>query len=152
MLSDAALALKKDFFRYTELVMSMLDNASATQLSGDDDEEHDEFVWELREAILEVSSAVFISYREAKEQDRIFQCVSPIVSHSLNWNNEMGFTTEVRNKTVGVWGDIVEAYGAKIAPLFRQNRQVKDLISHCEVSDDEDLRATALWFTQLLAK
>lgn len=152
MLSDAALALKKDFFRYTELVMSMLDNASATQLSGDDDEEHDEFVWELREAILEVSSAVFISYREAKEQDRIFQCVSPIVSHSLNWNNEMGFTTEVRNKTVGVWGDIVEAYGAKIAPLFRQNQQVKDLISHCEVSDDEDLRATALWFTRLLAK
>lgn len=151
LFSDVVLALKKDFHRYSDSVMNMLANASGTELSPDaEDEEHDEFVWELREKIVEVYAAIFIAFREDGVQDMIFQHVNNIVGFSLTWSMHPGRTDDVLKHSVALLGDLVEAYGTKISQQFVQHDGVKNLIQTAQSSQSEELRQYAKWTSDII--
>ncbi len=146
LFSDVVLALKKDFHRYSDSVMTMLDNASRTELSAnEEDEEHDEFVWELREKIVEVYAAIFIAFREDKVQETIYHFVPTILTFALNWCAHSNHTEDVLKHTVALLGDLVEAYGAKVSRDLVNHEGVKKVIQAAQSADSEEIRQYAKW-------
>ena len=149
MFGDIVLALKKDFSRYSESVMLMLATASSTQLS-QDDEEHDEFVWELREKILEVYAAIIIAFREDNIQDQVQSHVNTMVNFALTWSVDENHTEDVLKHTVALLGDLTKAYGALMAQQLKGHESVGKIISEAQQSDNGDLRQYASWTTGIL--
>ena len=84
LFSDIVLALKKDFARYSESVIHA-SHSLQTQLSADEDEDHDDFVRDLREKIVEVYAAIIIAFREDNIQDQVQSRATGIVNFALTW-------------------------------------------------------------------
>ena len=150
LFSDIVLALKKDFGRYSESVMLMLATASQTQLSSEDDEEHDEFVWDLREKIVEVYAAIIIAFREDNIQDQVQSHVTAFVGFALAWGVEENHTEDITKHTVALLGDLAKAYGAPLVQQLESHESVKKIVAEAQGSDNEDLRQYAAWTVEIL--
>ena len=150
---EMSMFLLKDFSRYHESVLVVLDQAAKTQLSEDEeDPDHDEFVWEIRSSIIEVSTAIFIAYRDVDMQDMVLHWVQPIITHALKWTSEEGLTDEVLKNAVALIGDVVVTYRSN-APLIQQLRSHKavgDLIEYCSRNENQDIREYGEWTAKAL--
>jgi len=145
---DVALAIGGEFVKYLNVVMSMLQQASATTVDTSDYDLVD-YLNQLREGIFEAYTGIIQGLRGDNAADSFL----PFVNHVISFvgfvfaDNTRSFT--VTRASLGVLGDLAHALGAKIKPQFQQPF-VKNLITECLNSDNPSTQDVAKWAKEII--
>jgi importin subunit beta-1 len=146
--SDVSLAIGEHFESYTSKVTNLLGKASqSAQFSSErNDEDHDEFVYSIRESILEAYTGIIISLNEAnKQRDFITQeDINNICNFAVQCCDPLDNDKPpaLVKSAIGLLGDMADAFG----------KDIKQIMHHATVSavikeglEDKDIKEVAKW-------
>jgi len=153
LFSDVAMAIEKHFERYAVVVMGILGKAvDSAKLSKDRcDEDHDEFVYTIRESIMEAYTGIIIGLADANKQDMISAHVEKIMTFVIECctpEDDLNRPDNLHKTAIGVLGDLCKAYGAKIAqPMSHQ--AIQAVVQKALISENTEVSSTARWVHQI---
>jgi len=148
---DIAMAIGQDFVKYLQIVMNMLQQASATSVDPNDYDLVD-YLNQLREGIFEAYTGIIQGLRGDNAVD---PHLLPHVQHLVNFvnfvYNDPNRTEAVTRGAVGVLGDLAHALGPK-AKQYLTQPFIKNLIDECLRSDSGSTRDVATWTRDTISK
>ena len=153
LFSDVAMAIETHFERYAVVVMGILGKAvDSAKLSKDRcDEDHDEFVYTIRESIMEAYTGIIIGLADANKQDMISAHVEKIMTFVIECctpEDDLNRPDNLHKTAIGVLGDLCKAYGAKIAqPMSHQ--AIQAVVQKALISENTEVSSTARWVHQI---
>lgn len=147
---DIALAIGGEFVKYLGVVMSMLQQASATSVDTNDFDLVD-YLNQLRESIFEAYTGIIQGLRSDNTADHFLPFVAHVVSFVGFVFQDKTRSDSVTRGALGVLGDLAHALGAKVKQQLQQPF-VKQLINQCLQSDSSQTRDVAQWAKEVLTK
>eukprot|EP00605_Chrysophyceae_sp_TOSAG23-4_P000884 GSChrysophyteH1.ASY1.ANO1.975.1 assembled CDS len=150
LFSDVAMAIEGKFERYAETVLSILGKAvESAKLSKDkQDEDHDEFVYTIQEAIIDAYTGIIYGLSAENKQDTYLAAhIQTILTFVLSCTypyDDVDRPTTLFKNCVGILGDLAKAFGNKIAaPLHHQ--KIQELVNAALQHEDESVKDTGKW-------
>lgn len=152
--ADIALCLSEQFERYAPSVLIVLHKACESAQFSEDNEEHNEFVFKIRESILEAYTGIVQGLGEKNKLDCVREHCSNIIEFAVSCGTNKPAGEEVPQDllkaAIGVLGDMGHKFGAKINSYINQGAQ--QVIAAGQASHDEDVKTTAKWAKKMLGK
>jgi importin subunit beta-1 len=149
-LGDVALAISGDFAKYLTVVMTMLQQAAATQVDMQDDELVD-YLNQLREGIFEAYTGILQGLRTDNQADHFLPYTTHVVNFVGHVFTDQSRTDAVTRGAIGVLGDLAHALGAKVKAPLNQDF-VKALINESIQSENDQTREVAKWTEEVISK
>jgi len=147
---DIALAIGGHFEKYMEVTMSMLQQASATEVDMEDDDLVD-YLHQLQEGIFEAYTGVLQGLRADSKADVFMNyvqgCLNLLVLVS-KVTEQHGTTDDLLRAAVGVAGDLASTLGPRFKPMVRQSpykESVKLLMKEAAKSRTDGTKQVAQW-------
>jgi len=150
---DIALAISGHFEKYLTIVMSMLQQASATEVDENDYELYD-YLNQLREGVFEAWTGIIQGLRSDNKAALILGHAEYIVSFVEKISKEPDDNIEdtVIRGAAGVIGDLAHSLGGKVRPLL-QKPAIQDFISNCLNNESSpQTKDVAAWARQVISK
>ena len=150
---DIALAISGQFEKYLTVVMSMLQQASATEVEDGDYELYD-YLNQLREGIFEAWTGIIQGLRSDNKAQLILHHADYIVAFVEKISNEPEDNVEdtVIRGAAGVIGDLAHSLGSKVRHLL-QRESIHKFINDCLSNDSSSqTKDVAAWAKQVIAK
>eukprot|EP01097_Dermamoeba_algensis_P005071 TRINITY_DN3234_c0_g1_i4.p1 TRINITY_DN3234_c0_g1~~TRINITY_DN3234_c0_g1_i4.p1 ORF type:complete len:508 (+),score=118.61 TRINITY_DN3234_c0_g1_i4:1129-2652(+) len=145
---DIALAIGGNFEKYLAAVMSILQQASATQVDPND---YDlvEYLNLLRDGILEAYTGIFQGFRSDKKAQLLERYVESILQFvEVVWK-DVNTSEQVHKGLVGLIGDIAHALGPAVKPVL-QRPAISNLLSSSLKHENPQIKDLAKWATQVI--
>jgi len=147
---DIALAIGGNFEKYMDVTMSMLQQASATEVDMEDDDLVD-YLHQLQEGIFEAYTGVLQGLRADSKADVFLNyvqgCLNLLVLVS-KVTEQHGTTDDLLRAAVGVAGDLASTIGPRFKQMVRQSpykESVKLLIKEATKSRTDGTKQVAQW-------
>jgi importin subunit beta-1 len=155
LFSDVALAIGKDFVRYAETILNILGKAvdMAKLSTNQDDEDHDEFVFSIQEAIFEAYTGIIYAITESHEEDKY---IAPHVDKILQFVTVACTAvgddrpTSLTCAGINVIGDLLKI------PSFRprlksviQHQSIQVVLFNADNHEEEKVRESSRWVKHL---
>lgn len=155
---DVALALRKDFHKYLEVVMNTLRHASMAQVDTSDPDMVD-YLNELRNAVLEAYTGIVQGYKDdsaaavpgssaAAAAAASLAAIQPCVPLMLSFVEQVAVdpltTDDITASACGLVGDLLEAFGAPLLPMVTRD-VFSSMIAKGRRSKVGNTRSLATW-------
>jgi len=147
---DIALAIGGNFEKYMDVTMSMLQQASATEVDMEDDDLVD-YLHQLQEGIFEAYTGVLQGLRADSKADVFLNyvqgCLNLLVLVS-KVTEQHGTTDDLLRAAVGVAGDLASTIGPRFKQMVRQSpykESVKLLMKEATKSRTDGTKQVAQW-------
>ena len=147
---DIALAIGGNFEKYMDVTMSMLQQASATEVDMEDDDLVD-YLHQLQEGIFEAYTGVLQGLRADSKADVFLNyvqgCLNLLVLVS-KVTEQHGTTDVLLRAAVGVAGDLASTIGPRFKQMVRQSpykESVKLLMKEATKSRTDGTKQVAQW-------
>ena len=150
---DIALAISGQFEKYLTVVMSMLQQASATQVDEGDYELYD-YLNQLREGVFEAWTGIIQGLRSDNKAHLILHNADYIVAFVETIANESEDNLEdtVVRGAAGVIGDLAHSLGGKVRHLLQRD-SIHKFINDCLSNDSSpQTKDVAAWAKQVISK
>jgi len=150
---DIALAISGHFEKYLSVVMSMLQQASATQVEEDNYELYD-YLNQLREGVFEAWTGIIQGLRSDNKAHLIAHYADHIVAFVEMIANEPEDNVEdsVIRGAAGVIGDLAHSLGSKVRHLL-QRESIQKFINDCITNESSSqTKDVAAWAKQVISK
>jgi importin subunit beta-1 len=151
---DIALAIGKEFVKYLNHVMTMLQQASMTKIMDTSDYDLVDYLNQLREGIFEAYTGIIQGLRSDNSCEQLLPFIPNIFNFVSIVYGDKTRNDAVTRGAVGVLGDIGHAFGssANIKMLFQQHNQVVyHLINEC-LSSDGQTKDIGAWTKEIVSK
>jgi len=149
LFSDIAMAIEGHFEKYAPSVLLILQKAgSSAQLTNrNDGDDMNEFVYVIRESILEAYTGIIHGLKEHNKQDLLEAHIDTMLKFVVMCaepHDDPDRPTDLLKGAIGLIGDLHLAFGSKILHLL-SNQSISTLVQIGCVHEDEDVRSTAVW-------
>jgi len=156
LFSDVAMAIEGHFEKYAASVLIILQKAgSSAQLTHrSDGDDMNEFVYVIRESILEAYTGIIHGLKEHNKQDILEVHIDTMLKFIVLCGepvDDPDRPTDLLKGAIGLIGDLHLAFGAKILHLL-SNQSISQLVQIGCAHEDEDVRSTALWVRDEVTK
>eukprot|EP00898_Chlorokybus_atmophyticus_P004073 jgi/Chlat1/4667/Chrsp3S05614 len=148
---DIALAIGGEFEKYLPYVGPMLQ--SAAQLSAQQSKQDEELIDynnSLRNGIFEAYSGIFQGFKGQKA-DRMLPFADHILSFVESVAQDQDRDDAVTRSAVGVLGDMADALGPSVAPVFANRPFYREFLTECIQSEDDAIKNTAAWAQSIVS-
>jgi importin subunit beta-1 len=150
---DIALALNDKFVRYSDHVLGILSDAAKTETS-EDDEDHNDFVFSLREDILSAYASILHALVQGDSSG--IQSVTPHVDAMIHYAGEWALadytTDDILKNAIGLIGDLAKTYveadanlGATIYQKLSTSEKIVRMMHESLSSDDPYVKENAVY-------
>uniref|UniRef100_A0A1I8GGS0 Importin N-terminal domain-containing protein n=1 Tax=Macrostomum lignano TaxID=282301 RepID=A0A1I8GGS0_9PLAT len=154
--SDFSLALGPGFFKFLEIVINTLQQASQAQVDVSNPDQVD-YLNELREACLEAYTGIVQGLKgngptpHTQELRSIQPAVQPMLHFIAMVARDPVSTDEVLGCACGLLGDLVTAYGADLLPAVSED-VFSAMLQKCRRSKVSKAKTLAVWTTKEIRK
>lgn len=149
LFSDIAMAIEGHFEKYAPSVLLILQKAgsSAQLTSRDDGDDMNEFVYVIRESILEAYTGIIHGLKEHNKQDILEAHIDTMLKFIVlcgEPHDDPDRPTDLLKGAIGLIGDLNQAFQEKILHLLT-NPSISRLVQVGCAHEDDDVRGTAEW-------
>lgn len=148
---DIALATEKDFVKYLQPVIEVLQQASAAQVGPDATPEWEEYIAELQESVLEAYTGILHGLKAEDSLGTFKVHVNAVLDFVQRLTQEKP-PQEVVKAMVGVLGDLVFVFKAEIATYLLAAPFMVQLVNLAKGCNDPTILRDAQWLESLMMK
>ena len=151
LFSDIAMAIEGSFDKYASSVLLILQKAAASaQLSNDaGDDDMNEFVYNIRESILEAYTGIICGLREHNKHDMLTGHIENMLKFAIACcepADDPERPPDLDKGAVGLVGDLIQTFQS---PQLLANPNIARLVDMGCKHEDVDVRETAKWVLKL---
>ncbi|KAL3617470.1 Importin subunit beta-1 [Castilleja foliolosa] len=149
---DIALAIGEHFEKYINYALPMMQSASevCAQMDYSDDEMMD-YGNQLRRSIFEANSGILQGFKNSKTELMVSHAPHLLQFIELVAKDQQR-DESVTKAAVAALGDLADALGSNVKPLFKDCVFCSKLLEECLQSEDEQLRETATWAQGMIGR